>query len=1173
MYISEIKIHGFKSFAKKEVIKLGPGITAVVGPNGCGKTNIVDAVRWVLGEQKYSILRSDKMEDVIFNGARSLKPLSVCQVTMTVNNNSGKLPIDYNDIEISRRIYRDGVSEYFLNKTHCRLKDISDLFIDTGMGADAYSVIELKMIEQILSENGEDRRKMFEEASGTHKYRIQRKSTIRKFERTQLDIERVNDIIYEVEQKVKSLDLQLKRYKRHSKLSRTLEGYDLELAYLQRQRLELSLVPLNTKIDQFNQLLNSKIDKKKQFEKELLNAKKVYNDQEKEIEGIEKVNKVLINKRGFLRGEVIALSEKKRATILNIERIKRERVHNQTKIETIQNLKIDYEKNLELILPTFSEKENLYENLRTVLDKKEIEFKECRLALDNILEKRFKEQRKFGENKSLFDRKKALLESKREEIEKLKNIIFKTDQSNTDFIEKVNKLKIKGKKIQKKIDSFKNRSVDIDNKLTNLNNEKEKSTKRKFLVEAELKTLKTQLLFYNELIETKEGFPDGTRFILENPKIFPDVLGTVADMFKVNQKYQNALEIGLGDLSHCLIAKNKSDALNIIDMAKKNKAGDFTIIPINELKNFKYKLKNPPKSRLTIGRASDLIQTSDLLKSLSEYLLGNLLIVTNLKHATKDKELKGWNLVDSNGSFFGKDFIFRNRQLSDHGHLLGRNQKIKLFDKEIAKKLKIKNKLQNTLEKIDNKIHKEKKQLEDTRYDLKLITAELSIIDNDIIRFESNHKQSLLIIENRKIELDDLKDFFEITKASYDKLKPKIDFTDKLLISIDTDITAKTNSLEMVREKRREIRLDFQNARIKLIDLKNNKDQFDFKINSSKETINELKNRQLDIKKELDESSKAEKEFIKSISNSEQELIDVRAKIQKNTSILDLKKSVFRDSYQLIEKIQANIISEQQNREKIIEDLKQAEMQTYQSKQKIELIIEKIRDKYNQELPTELVIHSTENELIRNIEKLKKSIESIGPVNMAVEEQFNEDNSRLKLLEEQKKDLISAEKNLRDTIDEIDRTATIRFQNTFEKIKGNFENLFQLFFEGGNASIELIKGNDPLDSEIGIVAQPPGKRNVSLRLLSSGEKALTAIALLFSIYQVKPSPYCILDEIDAPLDDINIKKFTRVLKNFSIETQFLIVTHNKLTMEMADYLYGVTQQNKGISKLVSVKLD
>ena len=267
MYISEIKIHGFKSFAKKEIIKLGPGITAVVGPNGCGKTNIVDAVRWVLGEQKYSILRSDKMEDVIFNGARSLKPLSVCQVTMTVNNNAGKLPIDYNDIEISRRIYRDGVSEYFLNKTQCRLKDISDLFIDTGMGADAYSVIELKMIEQILSENGDDRRKMFEEASGIHKYRMQRKSTIRRFDRTQLDIERVDDIIYEVEQKVKSLDLQLKRYKRHSKLSKMLENYDFELAYLQRQRLELSLVPLKTKIDQFNQMLNSKIDKKEQFEK------------------------------------------------------------------------------------------------------------------------------------------------------------------------------------------------------------------------------------------------------------------------------------------------------------------------------------------------------------------------------------------------------------------------------------------------------------------------------------------------------------------------------------------------------------------------------------------------------------------------------------------------------------------------------------------------------------------------------------------------------------------------------------------------------------------------------------------------------------------------------------------------------------------------------------------
>ena len=1173
MYISEIKIHGFKSFAKKEIIKLGPGITAVVGPNGCGKTNIVDAVRWVLGEQKYSILRSDKMEDVIFNGARSLKPLSVCQVTMTVNNNAGKLPIDYNDIEISRRVYRDGVSEYFLNKTQCRLKDISDLFLDTGMGADAYSVIELKMIEQILSENGDDRRKMFEEASGIHKYRMQRKSTIRRFDRTQLDIERVDDIIYEVEQKVKSLDLQLKRYKRHSKLSKTLENYDFELAYLQRERLELSLVPLKTKIDQFNQMLNSKIDKKEQFEKKLLNAKKIYNQQEKELEGIEKINKGLINKRETIRGQIIALSEKKRAAILNIERSKRERVHNETKIETIQNLKVDYEKTLKAILPTFFEQEKLFEKLKTVLDKKENAFKENRSDLDSLLEKRFKEQRKFGENKSVFDREKALLEDKRKEIKKLKNIIFKVDQSNRDFIEKINKLKTQREKIQKKIDILKNRSVNIDNNLAKLNHEKEKSIEKKFLVEAELKTLKAQLLFYHELIETKEGFPDGTRFILENPEIFPDVLGTVADMFKVNQKYQNALEIGLGDLSHCLITKSKSDALHVMDVAKKNKAGDFTIIPIDESKGFIYKLKNPPKNRLIIGRASDLIHTSDLLKGLSEYLLGNLLIVTNLKIAAQDKELKGWNLVDSNGSFFGEDLILKNRQLSEHGHLIGRNQKIKLFNQEITKKLDIEQKIQNTLVKIDSEISKKQKRLENTRNKLKSITAELSHNKNDTIRFESSHLQALQIIKNRKKELKDLEGVFIETEASYNQLKPKIDKTDKLFISIDTDIKEKTNNLEMAREKRRVLRQDLQDSRIKLIDLKNNRDQLIFKINSSNETLIELKNRQSDIKKELKESSKQEKNLIKSVSEGEKELIEISGKIQKNTSILDLKKSVIRDSYQLIEKIQTNIISEQQNREKIIEDLKQAELQTYQSKQKIEIIIEKIRDKYAKDLPAELIISSTESELLNNIEKVKKSIENIGPVNMAVQQQFDEDNSRLKLLLEQREDLILAEKNLRDTIDEIDLTARVRFKKTFEKVKGNFESLFQLFFEGGNASIELIESNDPLDSEISIIAQPPGKRNVSLRLLSSGEKALTAISLLFAIYQVKPSPYCILDEVDAPLDDVNIHKFTRVLSQFCDETQFIIVTHNKLTMEIADYMYGVTQEKKGVSRLVSVKFD
>ena len=332
MYISELKMHGFKSFANKEVMKLGQGITTVVGPNGCGKTNIVDAIRWVLGEQKYSVLRSGKMEDVIFNGAENTKPLGVCEVAMTVHNNAGKLPIEYNDIEISRRVYRSGESEYYLNKTQCRLKDIMDLFVDTGMGADAYSVIELKMIEQILSEKADDRRKMFEEAAGIHKYRTQKKSTLRKFEITKNDLERIKDIIAEIEQKVRSLELQLKRYKRHASLSETLEKKDLELAFLQIHRFQEKQCQCkkNSGVSTPQRIKTSETNI---HEKELNQLKEQYKNQEAILNDLQNLMEELNEKRENIRNNILVSSEKAKGSILTVER-------REKKVITLKRLKV-----------------------------------------------------------------------------------------------------------------------------------------------------------------------------------------------------------------------------------------------------------------------------------------------------------------------------------------------------------------------------------------------------------------------------------------------------------------------------------------------------------------------------------------------------------------------------------------------------------------------------------------------------------------------------------------------------------------------------------------------------------------------------------------------------------------------------------------------------------------
>ena len=385
-------------------MKLGQGITTVVGPNGCGKTNIVDAIRWVLGEQKYSVLPSGKMEDVIFNGAENTKPLGVCEVAMTVHNNAGKLPIEYNDIEISRRVYRSGESEYYLNKTQCRLKDIMDLFVDTGMGADAYSVIELKMIEQILSEKADDRRKMFEEAAGIHKYRTQKKSTLRKFEITKNDLERIKDIIAEIEQKVRSLELQLKRYKRHASLSETLEKKDLELAFLQIHRFQEKAVPMQEKIQEYQHLRESKTSETNIHEKELNQLKEQYKNQEAILNELQNLMEELNEKRENIRNNILVSSEKARGSILTVERLEREKSNNFKKIESLKQLSLDFAKEMVELEPAIDEYLEMYKLKKEDFQKIETEYTKKVNQLDEMQNNRWELKRKIADDNSFFER-------------------------------------------------------------------------------------------------------------------------------------------------------------------------------------------------------------------------------------------------------------------------------------------------------------------------------------------------------------------------------------------------------------------------------------------------------------------------------------------------------------------------------------------------------------------------------------------------------------------------------------------------------------------------------------------------------------------------------------------------------------------------------------------------
>ena len=1166
-------MHGFKSFAKKEVLKLSEGVTTVVGPNGCGKTNIVDAIRWVLGEQKSTVLRGGKMEDVIFNGAENMKPLSVCDVTLTVHNNKGKLPIEYNDIEIGRRVYRNGESEYSLNKTPCRLKDINDLFVDTGMGSDAYSVIELKMIEQILSENGDDRRRMFEEASGINKYRKQRKSTLRKFDATRFDLERINDVISEVEQKVHGLELQLKRFKRHEKLTEQLRETDIALAFLRVDKYRGIMLPLQDEIKEYNHLRNSKTDQSSKHEEELEKNREVYKKQEEELNILQGNLLELTESQQDIRQNILIWTEKGRSSLLSIERGQSNYKSNEDRIEILIKDGSTFLKESESLQSALDQSLTLYKSEKESLEKIEVEYHKELKHLDQIQNERWNHQKKMVSNRSIYDRTLSLIDDKTE--------------ANNILIEKLSLEKDKSEDIRGIITSLEKKQSALEK---NLSGEKKIANKLQLQLEQKIikqqdiikgynslivktESLNDQAKFYSELIESNEGFPEGTQYVLENPKVFSNVLGTVADVFSVEDKYRDALENGLGELSHCLISKDKKTGLQTLEKATEANAGDLTIIPFKEAIELKVKLDPLPKTSNIIARASEIVNTSKRLRPLADYILGDLIIVEDIQQAAKDKKLESWRLVDLKGSYTGKDLIIKSRQISEHGNLLGRKSKLEMLSKQINKSKIKEEEILKAQSSIEVEIESLNEKLAENKNSVRLVEDQLNDLESNLMRSHLNQTQCLDNIKIIKKDITDTERIINDSKIAVKKIEPDIEKAEKILSSFQEKINEANQSVVSAGKKRDAQQQILQDARVEMVNVESKRDNLIYKSNSANEQVEAIKQNQVIILDEEKNLKALKKDLDQKIKNGEKELNKINAELQKQRSIIDLKKSVFRETYNMIDQIQTKIKIEQKDRESILENLKSSEFKLNDLKQKIEIVFQQIKERYNTSVPDKLIVDDSEDELAYQVEKIQRSLENIGPVNMAVQDEYNEDNERLNHLRKQRDDLVESEENLRETIQKIDRIARKKFQETFKHISKNYEKLFNLFFEGGYGNLRLVGDPDPLEADIVIDAQPPGKRNTSLRLLSSGEKALTAISLLFAIYQVKPSPYCILDEVDAPLDDVNIHKFTKVLKQFADETQFIIVTHNKLTMEIANHMYGVTQEKKGVSKLVSVSFD
>jgi chromosome segregation protein len=1175
MYISELRMHGFKSFAKKEKLHFGDGITAIVGPNGCGKTNIVDAVRWVLGEQKYTMLRSKKMEDIIFNGSESRKPLGVCEVNLTVHNDKGKLPVDYTDVEITRRVFRNGESEYMINRAKCRLKDIHNLFVDTGMGADAYSVIELKMIEDILSENAEDRRRMFEEAAGINKYKHQRKSTLLKIEATTADINRVNDIIAEVDGKVNALKLQLKRYDRHAKLVDKLQQKEVERAFLQRQELNSALVPLVKSVTELTHQRSIGVEGEKIHESSLEQLRTTYKSEELELRSMQEKLNELSDARQSTNNRILVITEQVKSAERTIERLSVEKEELEEKIGAQKFSISELEVEMETFAPKIEDKERQYNARREEFDESDENYRRVEENLQRLSSHHIDHLRKLNDLRSLLERTQQTLEDKGEYLETLESDADEAESEKKTILQQQKKYLNQRKDLEQSVAAERKAIEQLDEEIQTLRSERHDLTLEFHKIANQVESLESQRQFYSEIIESKEGYPSGIRHVLNHLEDYPSVLGSVADLIEVDQKYRRALEASLGLKAKYLVCETRESAYTVLDDIRERKLGNVAIIPLDSVPPGPSRSGKAPAGKGIVAQACDVINTQKDVVPLIRFLFGDLTLVQDSGAAERLRKSKSFSgsIADLSGRYYENTGAISSVDVQEEVSILGRKEKLKELDATIDKLVKKGNIVQENVREADEKLSSSEDKHQAISGELSADIDALSEVERQITRNEYMISQTVDALKALTHQIVTTRHDILGLEKSLDKMTPQLHDLKTQEENYEGKIALARESLEQVKNRREEKNTAIQEVRFELVSLENEKETLSYRIEAAKDSIDEMEKKIVHL---TEETSRLKEEMVQLDNDKSAEvkkLQKLNAQYKKVLSVKELKEEAFRGTFREIEKLEREIRDEQKERERLAEKVKRMELQVADYEGQIELIESRIREKYRSDLTEVTDVSGSIEDLTFEIDRIERSIERIGPINMAVKDEYGEESARLEFLQEQLADLLKSEASLMETMGRIDKAARDQFLETFGKIRDNFKGTFKLFFDGGESDLDLTGVDDPLEASISILAKPPGKHTKNLRMLSSGEKALTAISLLFAIYLVKPSPFCILDEVDAPLDDNNISKFTKVLQKFSEDTQFIIVTHNKLTMEAAKFLYGVTMAQSGVSNIVSVKFD
>lgn len=1174
MQLTGLEIYGFKSFADRTKFAFDKGITGVVGPNGCGKSNIVDAIRWVLGEQSAKYLRSDKMENIIFNGTQNRRKANFAEVSLTFDNTKNLLPTEYTSITIARKLYRSGESEYLLNGVTCRLKDITNLFMDTGIASNSYAIIELKMVEEMLTNKDQERRRFFEEAAGISKYKVRKKQTLKKLEETDGDLMRVEDLLAEIDKNLKSLEKQAKRTQKYVELKEQYRIVSSQFAYLklqtvrdQQEKIEKQERQLSDELTEVQTQISLRearlMDLRKQQidnEQALAEAQQQLNQHIRTLQQAESEKNVKNERLKYLHQREIALNnqittEQKQweKTELDKELLSNQKEAKETELQghqkTEQTLKADLQK--------LQEKQFVQQRNTQQLDN---EYK----TIDNELRQLLREK----------DMQQVRMKSLEGELRRAEEDKSARSYDLDEFAEKADLLTKEVEELSAELKDLQEKKIAHEKAVKDTEELQAKHKDDLYKIQRNLDAKYNEYNLIKSLVDKLEGFPESVKFLKKNAIWIKDA-PLLSDIFTAADDYKVAIEQFLEPYLSYYVVENRKEALQAIELLVQASKGRANFFILDEIQAH----LTEEKIQDNFTPALSLIDVSAKYLPLAQYLLQNVYIIDNEAEIPQN--------IPENVVFIRKDGkSIHKKQVEIGGSLgafegkrLGRAKNLAALEKEVSTlRLDVEDK-KKELQLATNQLDTLKKQ--NYQKDIEPLSRKIMEKQKDLQLLSTREKEHREFLHRVGQRTDALSQEFQVIIKNLKEIEPEIQekqvFTNRTL----RDVAEAKEELQELNNEVNALSQQYNQAHIQLIHLQNHFQNLVGEIDRKTFQAQQLSKNIAQMKTENEAARKDIEQLIAVTSQGDSEILELNEKKKVAESLTNKREQKLGETKNLIRQQEENIEIERKKRENIV----LSQLALKEKITEIRLQMNSLRERMAVEFQIEIESisaivfekHIDEYSIIDielGVNKLRQQIQNFGEINPLALEAFKEMEERYHFIHTQCEDLRAAKQVLLDTISEIDETAKIKFMETFVAVREHFIRVFRsLFTESDTCDLFLTDPTNPLDSEIDIIARPKGKRPLTITQLSGGEKTLTAVALLFSIYLIKPAPFCIFDEVDAPLDDANIDKFNNIIRDFSKESQFIIVTHNKRTMASTSVMYGITMEDAGVSRALPVSLE